>query len=281
MEANQGMTVIETIKENYNNIFLAEKKVADFILENPEKTVNANVSELANYSGVSDATVIRLCKHIGYQGYYQLRIDLSRDLGRKQISDIEVENINTDSVSGLFQAFSSSILAIGKNLDQGELLECANLIKTSKQVHIVAVGNTSPLAMYMGFRLGRLGVKCTYSTIPEYFMNHVNLADEEDIVIAISRSGESKQVVQALELAKEKGLKVISITGFEYSPVSKLSNYFLLSSVPGQSFDYYKGYSRLNETVVIDTLLHFVTNEEKIIANSADKPEKILSEYKL
>ncbi len=281
METNKGMTVIETIKQNYNNIFLAEKKVADFILENPEQAVNANVSELANFSGVSDATVIRLCKHIGYQGYYQLRIDLSRDLGRKQITDVGMENINTDSVSGLFKDFSSSLMEIGKNLDQGELLECVNLIKTSKQVHMVAVGNTSPLAMYMGFRLGRLGVKCTYSTIPEYFMNHVNLADSEDIVIAISRSGESKQVVQALELAKEKGLKVIAITGFEYSPVSKLSNYFLLTSVSGQAFDYYKGYSRLNEIVVIDTLLYFVTNEEKIIANSADKPEKILSEFKL
>lgn len=278
---NQRMAVIETIKENYNNIFLAEKKVADFILENPEKAVNANVSELANYSGVSEATVIRLCKHIGYQGYYELRIVLSRDLGRKQVSDVDVENIKMDTVSGLFQAFSSSILAIGKNLDQGKLLECANLIKTCKQVHIVAVGNTSPLAMYMGFRLGRLGVKCTHSMIPEYYMNYVNLADAEDIVIAISRSGESKQVVQALELAKEKGLKVIAITGFEYSPVSKLADYLLLSNVSGQSFDYYKGYSRLNETVVIDALLHFVTNEEKIIANSADKPEIILSEYKL
>ncbi len=281
METNQGMTVIETIKENYNNIFLAEKKVADFILENPEKAVNANVSELANYSGVSDATVIRMCKHIGYQGYYQLRIDLSRDLGRKQVWDVDMDNIKMDTVSGLFQAFSSRLLAIGKKLDQAILLECANLIKTSKRVHLVAVGNTSPLAMYMDFRLGRLGVKCTSSMIPEYWMNYVNLADHDDIVIAISRSGESKQVVQALELAKEKGLKVISITGSEYSPVSKLSDYFLLTNAEVQGFDYYKGYSRLNEIVVIDTLLHFVTNEEKIIANSADKPEKILSEYKL
>lgn len=281
MEAIQGMTVIETIKKNYNNIFLAEKKVADFILENPEKAVNANVSELANYSGVSDATVVRMCKHIGYQGYYQLRIDLSRDLGRKQVWDVDMDNANMDSISSLFQTISSRILAIGKNLDQSKLLECANLIKTSKQVHIVAVGNTSPLAMYMDFRLGRLGVKCTSSMIPEYWMNYVNLADIDDVVIAISRSGESKQVIQALELAKEKGLKIISITGSEYSPVSKLSDYYLLTNVQGQGFNYYKGYSRLNETVVIDALLHFVTNEEKIIANSADKPEKILSEYKL
>lgn len=281
MNAVQGKTVIETIKENYNQIFMAEKKVADFILENPEKAVNANVSELANYSGVSDATVIRLCKHIGYQGYYQLRIKLSRDIGRKQVVSDDLQNIEENTVSSLFQAFVANLLAIGKNLEQTRVMECVNLIKTSKQVHIVAVGNTSPLSQYMGFRLGRLGVKCTYNVLPEYFMNHVNLADPEDIVIAISQSGTSKQVVQAMELAKEKSLKIIAITGYEYSPVSRLADYLLLSNVEGQSFDYYKTYSHLNETAVIDVLLHFLTNEETIDSNSADKPEIILSEYKL
>jgi len=73
----QSKSVIETIKDNYDQIFSSEKKIADFILASPELAVNANVSELANYSNVSDATVIRFCKHIGYQGYYQLRINLS------------------------------------------------------------------------------------------------------------------------------------------------------------------------------------------------------------
>lgn len=281
MATNQDKTVIETIMENYDNIFMAEKKVADFILENPEKAVNSNVSELANYSGVSDGTVIRLCKHIGYDGYYQLRITLSRDLGRKQAADVDMENINEDTVSGLFQVFAANIIAIGKNLDQSKLLECANMIKVSKQVHMVAVGNTSHLAMYMGFRLGRLGVKCTYSMSPEFFLNQVNLADSEELVIAISKSGESKQVVQAMELAKERGLKVIAITGYEYSPVSKLADCVLLSNVVGQYFEYHKNYCHINETVVIEALLDFVKNEEKILANKADIPEILLSEYKL
>jgi RpiR family transcriptional regulator, carbohydrate utilization regulator len=280
MDTMQGKTVIETIKEQYNQIFSAEKKVADFILENPEMAVNANVSELANYSGVSDATVIRLCKHLGYEGYYQLKLCLSRDLGRMQISDVDMENGTGDKVSSLLYSFAAELIAIGKNLKQNVLMECVDLIKKCKQVHIVAVGNTSPLAQYMGFRLGRLGVKCTYNMVPEYFMNHVNLADADDIVVAICQSGSSKQVVQAMELAKEKGLKIIAITGHEYSPVSRLADY-LLSSPDEKSFNYYKSYSHLREMAVIDALLHFVTNEETIAANRADKPEIILSEYKL
>lgn len=281
MDTMPEKTVIETIKEQYSQIFSAEKKVADFILENPEMAVNANVSELANYSGVSDATVIRLCKHIGYEGYYQLKLCLSRDLGRMQVLDVDMENVTGDRVSGLFSSFAADLIAIGKNLERNKLMACVDLIKKCKQVHIVAVGNTSPLAQYLGFRLGRLGVKCTYHMVPEYFMNHVNLADTDDIVIAVSQSGSSKQVVQAMELAKEKGLQIIAITGHEYSPVSRLANALLLSSPDEQSFDFYKSYSRLREMAVIDALLHFVMNEETIAANKVDKPEIILSEYKL
>lgn len=275
------MTVIDTIKEKYDQIFSAERKVADYILANPEVAVNANVSELANYSGVSDATVIRLCKHIGYQGYYQMKICLSRDLGRKQVIDHQNNPMIGDAVSSLFHEFANELINIGQNISEEKMLECANLIKTSKQTHIVAVGNTGPLAQYMGFRLGRLGIKCTYNLVAECFMNHVNLADPEDIVIAISQSGTSKQVVQAMELAKEKGLKIIAITAYELSPVSKLADLLLFSSASDTRFDYYKNYSHLKETAVIDALLHFVTNEERIRENSADKPEIILSEYKM
>ena len=64
METGEN-NVFETIRERYDSIFEAEKKVADYILEYPEKAVDYNVSELADVSGVSDATVIRMCKHIG------------------------------------------------------------------------------------------------------------------------------------------------------------------------------------------------------------------------
>lgn len=280
MNTMQDKTVVETIRAKYGEIFSAEKKVADFILQNPEKAVNANVSELANYSGVSDATVIRLCKHVGYSGYHQLRIKLSRDLGRNMLTD-SAQAHNT--VNGLFMTFASRMIVVGRNLSETLMLECANLINNCGHAHVVAVGNTSPLSQYMGFRLGRLGVKCTYNSVPECFMNHVNLADQNDIVIAISQSGSSKQVVQALELAKEKGLKILAITSREYSPVSRLADYLLLSGDRKEetSFNYYKDYSHLMETAVIDALLHFVTNEESIAANAADKPEIILSEYKL
>jgi DNA-binding MurR/RpiR family transcriptional regulator len=274
-------TVIQTIREHHDQIFLAEKKVADFIINHPEKAVGANVSELARLSGVSDATVVRLCQHIGYKGYYQMRICLSHDIGSRQLDITNLDNENRNSVTRLFQKYAGDIYTIGCNLSQEAIIESAKLISTSKQTHVVAVGNTSALAQYLGFRLGRIGVRCTYNMVPEYFINHINLASSEDIVVAISKSGSSRQVVQAMELAKERGLKSIAITGHEYSPVSNLADYVLVSSVEESLWNGFKSYSHLAEIAVSDALVSFVQQIDNLTTQNSEKPEIILSEYKI
>ncbi|MGN1376775.1 MAG: MurR/RpiR family transcriptional regulator [Dorea sp.] len=272
--------VLEVVRERYDDIFSAEKKVADFVLGNPQKVVDSNVSELAKQSGVSDATVVRMCHHIGYSGYYQFRITLARDLGKKQYGDMVIPK-SKDAVEKVFHGYAENMLAIGKQIDTENMWNCVNLIKTCKTAHIIAIGNTNVLAQYMGFRLGRLGIRCTYGLSAEYFMNHVNLAGPDDILIAISKSGTSKPVILGMELGKEKGLKMIAITSHIQSPVSKLADYVLLSSGKADPFNYYKEYAHLNVMAVIDALLNFITNEELIKTKQADKPEMILSGYKL
>jgi RpiR family carbohydrate utilization transcriptional regulator len=272
--------VLDVIKEKYEEIFAAEKKVADFVLQNPQKTVDSNVSELAKQSGVSDATIVRMCHHIGYTGYYQFRITLARDLGKKQYEGMVIPK-NTGAIAKVFHDYAEMLIGIGRRIDPEVMWNCVNLLKICKQAHIIAIGNTCSVSQYMGFRLGRLGIRSTYGSSAEFFMNHVNLAEPEDIVVAISKSGTSKPVVLGLELAKDKGLKTIAITDHVQSPVSELADYVLLSSGKDEAFNYYKDYAQTNVMATIDALLNFVTNEEWIQTKQADRPETILSEYKL
>lgn len=275
-----NLEVLDVIKAKYEEIFAAEKKVADFVMQNPQKTVDSNVSELAKQSGVSDATIVRMCHHIGYTGYYQFRITLARDLGKKQYKRIESSESN-GAVGKFFQDYAENMIALGKRIDPVTMWNCVKLLKTCNEVHIIALGNTCVLAQYMGFRLGRIGVKSSYGMSAEYYMNHVNLAEPEDIILAISKSGTSKPVLLGVELAKDKGLKCIAITAHEQSPLSEISDYVLLAQDKDQPFDDYMDYAQTNMMAAIDALLTFVTNEEWIKKKQADKPETILSEYKL
>ena len=72
--------VLEVINEKYMELFPAEKKVVDAILKKPQNVVNYNAADLAKKSDVSVATIVRLCHHLGYEGYYQFRLLLSMSL---------------------------------------------------------------------------------------------------------------------------------------------------------------------------------------------------------
>ena len=278
---DENDNVLETIKVKYNKIYKAERKVADFILEHPRDAMNSNVAELAKSSGVSDATVIRMCHHLGFNGYYQFRLLLAKNVGNDDKSNENNESLNEpNAVQKVFQEYANSITTTGENIDEDVMRNCVDLIKNCRQAYVIAVGNTIPLAMYMSFRLMRLGVQCTTDLGPEYYLNHINLASKDDIVIAISQSGSSKYVIQGVELAKKKKMKVIAITAYAESEVSEIADYSLFSTGRKESFNYYKNYSHLRETAVIDALLEFVTNRDRMEKNQTDVPEMILAETK-
>ena len=278
MEQNQ--LVIDTIKENYQQMFAAEKKVADYILAYPEQAVSSNVSELAEVSGVSDATVIRMCKHLGYQGFYQMKLNLARDLGQHQLVGYRGDQDNPDTAKEILQGIARNLLNTASRLDMNVVLNCARLIRESETVHAVAVGNTSPVAIDLGFRLGRLGIRTSSALIPEYFLSNISLGSKRDVVVAVSHSGSSRQVIQALELGRDKGMKSIAITGAARSPVSQIADYTLYIPVEDPLFSEFGAISHVYAMAVIDALLYFVANAERG-SRDVDRLEMLLSEYKL
>lgn len=282
-------SVIESIKMKYDKLFSAEKRAADYILANPGETIMMNISELAQISGTSEATVVRMCKHVGYQGYYQMRLLMSHDLGKHRASYEENEVLN--SSRRLFDFSAARIAALGESIDIETLVKAARLLRMSRMVFVVAAGNTSPVATDLGFRLERCGIPCSYSMIPEHFLNHVSLGTKDDTIIAISRSGASKQVVQAMELARKNNMHSIVISGERHTQLSEYADCVL------QIVDKQKKTgvgvepdSHLCEMAVSDALLYIVryfdtfmrsTEEGKKNDNYADDVELLLSEYKL
>lgn len=273
-------TVLDTITEMYDKVFQAEKKVADFILNNPEVAANFNVSELANCSGVSDATVIRLCKHLGYDGYYQMRLLLSRDIGRNSAYS-ETMAASDNSVQTLFRIIADSTMATASTINEETLQNVVDLILNADMVHLVAAGNTTNLCMGFGPRLERLGIRCSYNMLPEHYLRHISLAKENEIALAISGSGTSKNVVKALQIAKERGLKTIAVTGYDCSPVSRITDHLLLSSSGKRGKNSISRNSQLNEMVLLEVLYMMLEYEISKTSRQISEAEMLLSESKM
>lgn len=281
------MTVIENIREKYDQLFSAEKKVADYILSNSKETIMLSIADLARKSGSSEATVVRTCKHLGYDGYFQMRMLLSRDDGQYQMGPSNSNVLMTSKE--IFMNNSDRVNHLSRYISTEELLLCASLVLNAERTHIVSVGNTIPIVNDLGFRLERNGIPCTYSNLPEHFFNHIALGNDKDLLIAISRSGSSKQVIRAIELAVKKKMAIIVITGEVNDYVQKHANCILhIVEKDESSKSLFNPDSHLLEMALNDAIVYSVTNYNKLSgnndeverANSLDV-ELLLSEFKL
>lgn len=272
---SKNSTLTDILKENYDNMFSAEKKVADYVLQNPFKVANMNISELAASSNVSNATVVRMCHHAGFSGYFQFRLMLARDEGK------QIAQQPSDGIEQIFREYADDIVNLGKEINAEEMKKAARAILDADMVHLAAVGNTMPLALYMGFRLARIGIRNTAEVDSAYYLNSINLAGENDIALIISHSGSSKQTLQAAQLAREKGLPVIAITSDPSSILALRSDCVLVSSMKENEINYDGNHSLLIEIAVIEGLLDLLINFDKISQREPDKAEKMLCEYKV
>lgn len=247
---------IENIKLNVAELFAAERKVADYVLNHVEEVVHLNVGELSKICLVSEATIVRMCKHLGYKGFYQLKIMLAHNIGKNKI--IGDDNIQINTAVEFFKGIANNMYTIAQTIDNDTLQECVELIAKSNTVHIIAAGNTIPSAMDFAFRLGRIEIATTSSFSDELELSSINLARYGDIVIGISHSGGSSAVIKAFNIARLKGITTIAVTDMLDCPANKIADYTLSSGIEASKIYVFGAESHINTSAVLDALLFFL-----------------------
>ena len=252
-------SVIENIKHNFEELFPAEKKTAQYILDHLEEVTLLNISQLAKRAHASEASIVRMAKHLGYNGFFQMRLLLSNDVAQKD-SDM-LNNAPLLTSEKIFSACANRIRSLSSFISTNDLLCAAKLICDARICHIIGAGNTIPIASDLGFRLQRNGQSCMYSSLPEQYFNNIALGDSSDLVIAISRSGASTQVLKALSLAKKKEMKILVITADPNSQIMDFSDAILQINDTNEMHDQnVRADSHLLELAVNDALIYVIKN---------------------
>lgn len=252
-------SVIENIKHNFEELFPAEKKTAQYILDHLEEVTLLNISQLAKKAHASEASIVRMAKHLGYNGFFQMRLLLSNDVAQKD-SDM-LNNAPLLTSEKIFSACANRIRSLSSFISTNDLLCAAKLICEARICHIIGAGNTIPIASDLGFRLQRNGQSCMYSSLPEQYFNNIALGDSSDLVIAISRSGASTQVLKALSLAKKKEMKILVITADPNSQIMDFSDAILQINDTNEMHNQnVRADSHLLELAVNDALIYVIKN---------------------
>lgn len=222
-----------TLRAIYDSLKSTERKVADFILGNTVKIRNMTITETARAIGCSEATLFRLSKKLGFDGYPQLREACRRaesEGNRHMYPDIDPED---SSEQLLHKVFSTTILTLKNTLNMINLHDyesAVDQIMRAKKLSFFAIGGASSVATIGFYKFNRIGWPCTFFSDPDLSLIAASQLEKGDAAIAISHSGRSRPVIEAAKLGKKSQAVVIGITNFPLSPLAKISDVVLLTS---------------------------------------------------
>lgn len=279
-------SVLDTICASLDTFFESERKIGTYIIQHTAKVVDMTVGELAQACGVSDASVSRFCKKIDMKGFHHLKITLAKEISERGKEEEEVSNrISVNDIGqSLKNILANKVTEITQTvsmMDTKQLHEILDKLNTAKTVQFFAVGNTIPVAIDGAFKLNQIGIPAVSGTIWETQIGYTYNMMSDDVVIAISNSGESTAVLRALEAARSAGATTISITNSEKSSAAQLSDYHITTATREKLFLDGYCFSRVSATTVIEILYLFLTSMRKDAYKSVVRHEQAIAFTKL
>ncbi len=266
------------IKLLYDKMGKAEKRIANWIFENPGKIISLSIVELAEQCKCGEATIVRFAKRLQLNGFQELKFSLAAENGGSPASTHITE---TDSAFQIYQKVCNDIyLSLEKtksSLKENLLGEAAEKICKANKIVIFGLGNSSAIAIDASHKFMRAGLNAI-----SYTDNHMQVIaashlKENDVAIGISHSGSSKDVVEALKIAKDHNATTIAITNSGKSPILRQSDIVLSTTSEETQYNILALNSRIAQLAIIDTLYFYIVyNRSKDALRSIQETEHSL-----
>lgn len=259
--------VIVRLNEYLKHASGAEKGIIEFILHDPKVIVGLTIHECAKASYTSPSSVVRLCRKLGFDGYKEFHQSLVYELALLDLDLKEKGKEITfqDSLHDIIEKVTSkNILSLdntAKLMDDNTVKACVDLMLHSRSICLFGMGASLLVAKDAYLKFLRINKPCIINDDWHAQLLQARNMISEDLAIAISYSGMTKEVIECIKAAKEKGAKVIAITRFEENPLAKLADYNL--SVSATEFIFRSGAmsSRIAQLNIIDILYAAYVNQ--------------------
>jgi DNA-binding MurR/RpiR family transcriptional regulator len=246
------------ISEMLNKLPPSERKIAEYIIENPEIAINCTANELGERSSTSGAAVIRLCKSLGLKGFQELKLRIAGDLQKTKEEGYRDIKPNEPYYKVIEKMTNNSIQAIKETeeiLNQEELAKAVDAILNASVIHFFGVGASSIIAQDAQQKFLRINKNATAFTDLHLVATQIANSKENGVVMGISFSGETLETAKILDLANKQGATTISLTKYGNSPVSEIASIHLFASSSKEAeFRSAATSSRLAQLHVIDIL---------------------------
>lgn len=228
--------ILNTISSLQNSLTKTEKKIAAAILSQPEILSQCSLSEVAKQLDVGEATFIRFCRTLGFKGYTDFKLELAIELATQNqdnrvLLDTDVSDSDTSKdIAEKLKVSLDSVIGETINLLDFDVLEkvVRELLK-AKRIFLFGVGSSGLTAEEAKHKLMRIGLQTDAVTNNHFMYMQAALVTEGDLVIGISHSGYSEEIVKSLRFSRANKATTVAITHNLRSPVTEEANYVLIN----------------------------------------------------
>jgi RpiR family carbohydrate utilization transcriptional regulator len=248
--------ILDNLVNGETQLSKSERKIASIVLSNPSKVINQSISALSAEADVSLPTVNRFCKKLGFDGYPSFKIQIAQELSttnRMLIDRFNVDKDTPDLVKRVMSDIQSTVVSVGQNLNPHSIDRATAMLASAKSITFFGLGGSGPVALDAQHKFFRFGIPVVAHT--DYINQRmiVSMMNTDDILVLISFTGRTTEIVKTAKIAKSNGVKTIALTSKD-SPLAKLVDVVLHIHAPLENNLHIPMTSRLAHLAIIDIL---------------------------
>ena len=221
----KALNIINAIEARRSELRKSERKVADFVLAQPNKIIQMRIVDLAHQSDVSEPTVVRFCRAIGCKGFQDFKLLLAQNIANtseakyQEFSLSEHDSAREYTIK-VFDSAMNTLTKVRDSLDIVKIEAAVDALSKAHRVEFYGFGASSPVATDAQHKFFRLQIPSTAYSDPHIQAMSAMSLDASSVVVAISQSGRTQALIDAMTLVKESGATIIGLAPAE-TPVAK------------------------------------------------------------
>ena len=233
------MSILEQLESPTFKVTKSDKLLIDYIKENIDDVFYKPISQIAKESNIGEATITRFVKKMNFNGLQDFKVTLAQEISTINKKNIINKNIQNDepALDTAKKLLSSNVTTLENTVEiinSKDVHDCARLIINAKKVYFIGIGYSGIIAQDSNYKFMRIGLNCVSFDSSHTMIMMSSIMEEGDLIIAISHSGETEEIIKTVKLAKANNAKIISITENKNSELKDISDVHL-SYVSGET----------------------------------------------
>lgn len=244
---------------------VTERKIALYIKEHLDLALRCNLLELAEQIGVSDASVVRFCKSLGYKGFQEFKINAALETvpsGQQFHPKLQKDDNVEQICQKIFATETTALQRTIQALDIDIMKQIAHILAGASRIVFAGTGGSMIVAKDALHKFLKIGIHVCAVEDKDIQLMEASLLKPGDVLFAVSHSGNNLHVLRAAELAKASGAAVVGLTCGTKTGLGKIADYIISTVSEETIFRSESGSTRLAQLAVIDSLVAIIAFQD-------------------